>query len=95
MKYSIVEEPSFIEAAGKLGGSIRVDMAIEVLIEPLSNKPHEFESIEIGTHRFRYAVTKRITNAIPPLVIIFTIDDTGSAVRLQHVEAADFPYGEI
>lgn len=95
MQYSIVEEASFIEAAGKMGGSFRVDMAIEVLIEPLSNKPHGFESIEIGPHRFRYAVTKRIGNAIPPLVIIFTIDDSKSTVRLQHVEAADFPYGEI
>ena len=95
MDYSIVEEPSFKEAVDKLGGSYRVDAALEALVEPLSKKPHEFKSIEIGPHRFRYAVTKRIGNTIPPLVIVFTIDDSRSVVKLQHVEEADFPYGEI
>lgn len=96
MDYSIVEEASFLAAVQKLGGALRVDTAIEILVEPLSRKPHEFRSIELGGNRFRYAVTRPIKTArLPALVVIFTIDDETRQVKLQHVEEADFPYGDF
>lgn len=93
MTYSIIEEPSFQDAVLRLGGAHRVDTATEILVEPLRRKPFEFPAVELGPNRFRYAVTKQIEN-IPPLVVIFTIDESQRVVHLQHVEKADFPYGE-
>jgi len=53
-----------------------------------------FPAIDAGAeNRFRYAVTRKINNTVPALVVIFTIDDA-RCVRLQHVEEADFPYGQ-
>lgn len=43
MAYGIVEEPSFKEAVGRLGGAYRIDAAMEALVEPLSRKPHEVQ----------------------------------------------------
>jgi hypothetical protein len=79
-------------ARNALKGS--VGTAIGVLVEPLSTKPHEFRAIQIGQHRARYAVTREI-DGIPPLVVVFTIDDEAGMVRLRHVEEADFPYGQL
>jgi hypothetical protein len=95
MEFSIVEEPSFSDAVLKLGGSRRVDAAIEILMEPLSRRPYMFPAVDAGTgNRFRYAVTKPIGKTTPALVVIFTVGDDG-IVRLQHVEEADFPYRQL
>lgn len=93
MEYAIIEEESFREAVQKLGGSYRVDTALEILMEPLSRIPYNFPAVDVGTNRFRYAVTKQMDD-IPPLVVIFTVGDD-DVVRLQHIEEADFPYGQI
>lgn len=47
MKYSIVEEPSFIEAAGKLGGSIRVGIADD-LVTRLTGHERWAEAVRLG-----------------------------------------------
>lgn len=93
MEYRIQEEDSFSDAVLKLGGARRVDAALEILMEPLSRRPYGFNAVDTGTNRFRYAVTKQIGN-IPPLVVIFTVGDD-DVVRLQHIEEADFPYGQV
>jgi len=72
---------------------------MEPIIDALVRNPYGFPTVENDFVRFRYAITKRIGAnpphaGVPPLVVIFTIDDDGT-VRLRDVERADLPYGEI
>ncbi len=92
MRRRIIYEHSFSDAAMVLG-TREVDTAMEPIMEALVRHPYGFHAVENDFVRFRYAITKSI-RGVPPLLVTFTIDDDGT-VRMQHVEKADLPYGEI
>ena len=88
---SIIEEDSFAEAVGALGGYRAVDLALDSIKHALMRNPYGFTLHENQFTSFRYAVTRKVmwaTKQIPPLVVIFTIAENGN-VHLQHAEVFD------
>ncbi|ODA68111.1 hypothetical protein A7A08_01281 [Methyloligella halotolerans] len=88
----IKESESFGAAVTALGGYRAIDKAMEAIVEGLYRNPFGFDSHQNDWCSFRYARTKRI-DSIPPLIVIFTIEENGDVV-LQHVEEDDNPYIE-
>jgi hypothetical protein len=80
----IIEAESFKEAVRNLGGHRAIDEALEPIIEALYHYPQGFPFFENQWVSFRYARTKAL-EAVPPLVVIFTIEPNGDVV-FQHVE---------
>lgn len=82
---SIVEGPEFAASVARLGGYRAVDLALETIIEALSRNPYAFPLIENDWCKFRYARTKMIEGYMPPLVVVFTIDEDKNVI-LQWAE---------
>lgn len=82
---SIIEGTDFAACVERLGGYRAIDQALETIIEALSHNPYAFPLIQNDFTAFRYVRTKAIKGIIPPLVLVFTIDDTRNVV-LQWVD---------
>ncbi len=80
----IVGTEEFAAAVEKLGGHRAVDEALSTIMDGLYRNPFGFEHFETPPFSFRYARTKKI-GFVPPLVVIFRIDDTGT-VYLENIE---------
>lgn len=80
----IVEGTGFKASVERLGGYRAIDLALEPIVEALYRDPYGFPYFENDWTRFRYARTKRIA-FVPPLVVIFNMDDVNNVV-LEHVE---------
>jgi hypothetical protein len=82
----IIEGEHFPECVEQLGGYRAVDLALEAIIEGLTNDPYGFPLIENDWVRIRYARTKTIQGYIPALIVAFTIDERGNVI-LEWAEA--------
>lgn len=82
----IIEAESFKEGVEKLGGFRAIDEALETIIDALYHDPYGFPYFENDWASFRYARTKPLPlYFVPPLVVIFTIDENRNVI-LHHVE---------
>jgi len=80
----IIYDARFDRAVDELGGYRSIDRAIDTVMEALYRNPFGFKKFENDYISFRYAITKRV-DEIPPLVIIFVIGENGD-VTLEHIE---------
>ena len=80
----IIETEEFTVSVEKLGGYRAVDEALATIMEGLYRNPYGFDHFEFPPFSFRYARTKKI-GFVPPLVVVFRIDETGN-VYLEHIE---------
>lgn len=81
------EEKSFSDSAGKLGGSKRVDAALEAILDALTLRPEGFDLVP-GWGSIRIAKTVTATQAgeeVPAVRLWFTIVDE-NVVSLLYVE---------
>lgn len=81
---SIIASEEFTRAVDALGGFRAVDEALDSILEGLSRNPYGFHIFENDHISFRYARTKR-TGLVPPLVVIFRIDEDKNVI-LEHIE---------
>lgn len=83
---SIISSKEFDEAVEKLGGYRAVDAAMAPIIEALMLNPYGLPLFESDKFSFRWVATHEI-DWVPPLIVIFRIDDDKNVVLL-HVEEA-------
>ena len=84
----IREGPDFPGCVEGLGGYRAIDEALDSVIEALMRNPYGCPSFESDFCRVRYIKTKPIGHRIPPLIIIFTIDERNN-VTLEWIEEDD------
>ena len=83
---NIIYSDEFETAVNALGGYRALDAALSPFMEALTTNPYGFEKFESDGFSFRWLITKEI-DWVPPLVIVFRIDDDKN-VELLHVEEA-------
>ena len=71
--FCIIETDGFKQAVEKIGGYRFVDEALATVMDGLQRNPFGFNRVEHQLFSFRYAITRRIGD-IPPLVVIFRIE---------------------
>ena len=76
----IKEGPDFRQCVERLGGYRAIDRAMETIIEGLMRRPEGFPSHQSALCKVRYAKTKPIGDEIPPLVVIFEIDENDDVI---------------
>jgi hypothetical protein len=81
---TIIYDKSFDACVDELGGYLLLDPVIDGVIEGLRRNPYIFPKFENDFISFRYAVTVKVGD-IPPLVVIFRIEKDGS-VTLEYLE---------
>jgi hypothetical protein len=84
----IVESKYFELCVERLGSYRAIDLALETVIDALTNNPYGFELVENDWVRIRYARTTMIEGYIPALVVAFTINDDNDVV-LEWIDLAD------
>ncbi len=88
--YQIIESELFAQAVEAIGGYRFVDAALTTIMDGLNRNPFGFHRFESEYVSFRYAVTKRIGNT-PPLVVIFRIE-APETIYLEHIEELELPF---
>lgn len=88
--FKIIETDAFVLAVEKIGGFRFVDEALSTVMDGLHRNPFGFKLFENQFVSFRYAITKRIGN-IPPLIVIFRIERPDT-IYLEHVEEEEEPF---
>ncbi|HVX79822.1 MAG TPA: hypothetical protein VHB23_00485 [Devosiaceae bacterium] len=83
---NIISSPAFDAAVELLGGYRAIDAAMAPVIEALASNPYGFPLFESDQFSFRWLITHEIA-WVPPLVIVFRIDEDKNVI-LEHVEEA-------
>jgi hypothetical protein len=84
MPRRIIYMPEFDDQANALGGIRLIDQALRPVIDVLERNPRAFRIIETSWFRVRYATTRQVGN-VPPLLVIFSIDEDDD-VLMEWVE---------
>jgi hypothetical protein len=85
MPRRIIYLPEFDEQARVLGGIRLIDQVLRPVIDALERNPRAFRVVETPWFRVRYATTRQVGN-VPPLVVIFSIDEDDD-VLMEWIEA--------
>ena len=88
--FIIIETDEFKEAVERIGGYRFVDEALATIMDGLQRNPFGFKHIETPLYSFRYAMTRRI-GEIPPLVVIFRIERP-ETIYLEDIYQEDAHY---
>jgi hypothetical protein len=83
----VIFSHEFDECAKRLGDPRLVDDAVAPIVDALYSDPSAFQVIATDWVRCRYAVT-RATAHLPPLIVIFTIEENGDVI-IGDIEEAE------
>ena len=83
----VIFSREFEECTKGLGDPKSVDEAVAPVVDALYRDPFAFRVIATDWVRCRYAIT-RATMHLPPLIVIFTIEENGDVI-IGDVEEAE------